>query len=298
MTNHDNAEFSDSRRSGGPEFVLLNPDSPGLRLRLEMVRAFASGRASGLAVTGVLLVVVGITVGANSLWLAVVGVIFFGSGVVCGLENLACYTTGECGYLGNSRRGAARPGEFCYRTRDFETMGARANGIAVRVFEAAEYIAAAPARTWPDPEVPTAAHRLAWEILHCLDQTRSARGTCVRLGAHPRHSEVARSMARALVDVDRKLDQAARSLGGVALLGKEWNRKLRGIESAHQAELELGSLHNIPVDEVESTAESLLERTFYQVTAARDLTCAGSFPWEGALPAQLSEQSNVEGAIR
>lgn len=295
MTNHDNVEASERRRFGGPDFVLRNPDLPGLRLRLEMARAFASGRATGLAATGVLLVVIGITAGLNSLWLAVVGVLFFGSGVVCGLENIACFTAGERSHLGKS---PARPGDFCYRTRDFETMGARANGIAVRVFEAAEYFASAPARTWPDPEVPNVARRLAWEILQCLDRTRSARGTCTRLDAHPEHSEVARSMAHVLVDVDRKLDKAARCLDGVALLGKEWNRKLSGIESAHQAERELGPLHNIPVDAVESMSESLLERTFYQVTAARDLTCAGSFPWEGKLAAPLSEQSNVEGAIR
>lgn len=292
---HDNFEASEPRRFGDPDFVLRNPDPPGLRLRLEMTRALASGRATGLTATGVLLVVIGSTAGVNSLWLAVVGVIFFGSGVVCGLESLACYTAGEHSHLGRS---PARPGEFCYRTRDFVTMGARANGIAVRVFEAAEYFASATARTWPDPEVPNVAHRLAWEILQCLDRTRSARGTCARLDAHPEHSEVVRSMAHILVDVDRKLDKAARCLDGVALLGKEWNRKLSGIESAHQAERELGPLSTIPVDAVESTSESLLERTFYQVTAARDLTCAGCFPWEGKLTAQRSEQPNVEGAIR
>ncbi|WP_406637570.1 hypothetical protein [Amycolatopsis sp. WGS_07] len=266
--------------SGG---IMWDPNSLRPRQWPGMARAFVSRTALGTVAGGVCLVIIGVAAGGEALWFTAFGALVAWCGVMSGRRNVACFVTGVCDHADRGCLVEKRPGEFCYRTRDFEAMGAVAQGIAARAIDVAEYFALNPEHPGLDPELPDAVRRRAWDILCCLDKTRTASTIAGQLLGHPEHSETADSFGRTVVDVYQQLDSSVRHLEGCVVLAKEWSRKLHGIKAAQGAEREVVSLQGIPASDVEAAAESLLQKTFFHATAARDLNRAGRFPWEQSL---------------
>ncbi|WP_156096596.1 hypothetical protein [Amycolatopsis jejuensis] len=256
---------------------LRNPDSPGFRCWRPVARAFFSRGVLCTAVAGTLLVLIGVGAGSTALWFAAFGGLVLCSAVLSGMQNLSCLTSGACIHPDRPCQTDERPGEFFYRISDFATMDLSARDTASRVIDAATQLQMTPARAWLDRDLPYSAHRLAWEVLCCLDRTRSARALVARLDLG---DSQAAALRRAIDVVDQQLAECARHLAGCAALAREWSRKLVDIEIRDQCDRELASLQPIAGNDLVVEAEALLQQTFGYVTAARDLTNTSPFPWE------------------
>ncbi|WP_143086495.1 hypothetical protein [Amycolatopsis saalfeldensis] len=260
-----------------PDGVLWNPHLSTARRAWEMRRTVFSRGVPFLGVGGGLFVLIGFAAGSG---FAVLGALMLLCGIGVGLGNLRCLVIGRCIHLDGLCRLDEVAGIVLFRCRDFTGMGASAHAIASRVIDAVDELRDTPARAWLDPALPSTAHRLAWEVLGCLDRTRTARILALQLAQRPAHSDLADSLAEAIAALDHRLDDAVQALAGCATLAREWTRALHDAELRHHGEQELRSTRMIAPDDLTAAAESLLLQTFCRVTAARDLTGGGPFPWE------------------
>ncbi|SEP53799.1 hypothetical protein SAMN04489732_13138 [Amycolatopsis saalfeldensis] len=261
--------------SGG---TLWNPHLSLARRVWEIRRTVFSREVPFLVLGGALLVVIGFVAGMWGFALLGAFIVFCGLGT--GLANLRCLTLGQCAHPDGLCRLDERPGIALFRSRDFTGMGSMARGIASRAIDAVGELHDTPAHAWLDPGLPSTAHRLAWEVLHCLDRTRRARTLAFQLAQNPAHAVLAGALAEAIDALDHRLDEAAQSLSGCAVLAREWTRALHDAELRRDGEQELRSTRMIAPDALTAATESLLQQTFCRVTAARDLTDSGPFPWE------------------
>ncbi|WP_344869480.1 hypothetical protein [Amycolatopsis ultiminotia] len=220
---------------------------------------------------------IGVAAGSVAVWFSLIGGIVVCLGVASGVNNLltarSIEDNGSCPELRS-------PGECCYQTCDFATMDPAATEIANRVIDAVAQLRTAQARAWLDPDLPRAAHRLAWEVLCCLDCTRAARDLAAQLADAPEHAALAAALHDTINVIDYRLNESAQHLAGCVVLAHEWDRKLRDIDTRHRGDRELSSLQEAVRQGLATETESLLHNAFYRITAARDLTEAGPFPWE------------------
>jgi hypothetical protein len=271
----------------GPDSLLLNPDVPERRWRRERVRAVLCSRAVLIGLTGAALTVLTVlAVAAGSVAAAVLALcVDIAAPAVCLLVGWHSAT----GVLTDHRHGPGRacrldrvPGEFFFRSRDFTGLGTA--GDAVRSLVAGvDELHRSPARPWIDAAMPGEVHRVVWQTLWCLDRARAARSLAGELADDPDSAvgELAAAARAAVTVIDDALDEVVRHVHGCLVLTREWEAKLRHGELAARTE---GTLAALPghseVRQVSQAAEALLQNVFAYITAARDLTGAGAFPWE------------------
>jgi hypothetical protein len=271
----------------GPDSLLLNPDVPGRRWRCERVRAVLRSRTVliGLAGAAVVVLVV-LAVAAGSVASAVLALCM---GIAAPAACLLVGRRSAAGVLTEHRHGPGRAcqldrvrGEFFFRSRDFTGFGTA--GDAVRTLVAGvDELDRSPARPWIDPAVPREVHRVVWQTLCCLDRTRAARSLAGELADDPDSAvgELAAAAREAVTVIDDALDEVVRHVHGCLVLTRAWETKLRHGELTARTEDTLAALPgDSEVRQVEQAAEALPQNVFAYITAARDLTGAGEFPWE------------------
>ncbi|MFE0024103.1 hypothetical protein [Amycolatopsis sp. NPDC059021] len=281
MTHHDTpppvtvGDFAE-----GPDMMLWNPDLPRARWHRERVRAFCSRSVVHAGLCGALVLILGLAAGDTVLTVTfiVLGTIVLCGGVVIGVVNLG-YCASDHQHTGGPCH-LEIPGEFFFRTKDFTDMGPATGRIAVRVMEAVAHLHTTPARGWLDPDLPRSAHRLAWQTLSSLETTRTTRALADQLAAEPGYGGLAETLEEAIAGIDHRLTAVAEQLTGCVVLTREWSRKLHDADLRDRVDRELAVLAGVAGKDLIVGSEALLQTTFTSVTAARDLTNAGSFPWE------------------
>ncbi|MFD5089857.1 hypothetical protein ACFWMR_04610 [Amycolatopsis thailandensis] len=169
-----------------------------------------------------------------------------------------------------------------WRSRDFADLGADTASLVRELLAGVDELHRTPARAWIDPALPGEAHRVVWEALCCLDRSRDARALAEELATDPDAGEDLATAARqAVTTIDHDLDEVARHLRGCLLLTRAWEAKLRRTDLARRADRVLVALPGREeLRGLAGAAEVLPRNVFAHVTAARDLTQAGEFPWE------------------
>ncbi|HEY2100103.1 MAG TPA: hypothetical protein VGH72_26810 [Pseudonocardia sp.] len=271
----------------GPDSLLLNPDVPEWRWRRERVRAALRPRNVLFGLGGVGLTVLAVLTVAKGSVLAAMPVL--GIEIVAFVACLLVGWRSATGVLADHRHGPARPcrfdrvrGEFFFRSRDVAGLGTAGDTVRTLIAGVDE-LHRSPARPWIDPAVPGEVHRVVWQALCCLDRTRAARSLTGELADDPDSAvgELAAAAREAVTVIDDALDEVVRHVHGCLVLTREWEAKLRRGDLAARTE---GILAALPgereVRQVAQAAEALPQRVFAYLTAARDLTGAGEFPWE------------------
>ncbi|MFC3450764.1 hypothetical protein [Amycolatopsis speibonae] len=263
----------------GPDTVLLHPALAARRWRRRQV--FAAARPgtvlkglAGATVVGFALVTGNGFAGKFIVAAVVLIVVLAGWRAACG--------PGEYRRLHEPAPGARlRRGEG-WRSRDFADLGADTASLVRELLAGVDELHRTPARVWIDPALPGEAHRVVWEALCCLDRSRDARALAEELATDPDAGEDLVAAARqAVTTIDHDLDEVARHLRGCLLLTRAWEAKLRRTDLAHRADRVLAALPGRDeLSRLASAAEVLPQNVFAHVTAARDLTRAGEFPWE------------------
>jgi hypothetical protein len=271
----------------GPDIMLWNPAVTTKRWRWQVLRAVLARVLSGRCVAGLLLLTLILGTGAAE---TPVGALTIGGSIALVLSGLcdavitaSCLPTDHQHQHGHRCPLERSPGEFFLRRDDFVDLGTVAHHTAGLLIDLTGELHATPARDWLDPELPDRAHHVIWDALTRLTRTGPARRHARRLAAIPGEADLAATTATAIAEFDTLLGELVFHLQGCVTLTREWEAKLRHAElvehtSAVQAELHAASIR--PMVEV---AEELPKSVFAYVTAARDLTGTGRFPWE--LPA-------------
>jgi hypothetical protein len=174
-------------------------------------------------------------------------------------------------------------GEYHYHRGDFDDLPESVVCSANAIITTVHAIYASPAVTWLEPRRLHEIHRVAWNALSGLDQSRGLRKLVNDTRCQAISGDLVDARARlSLIDVTS--DGILDCLQQVALLVHSWEQKL--VESGLRSQLR-AEVDNVPAVAMASTlhrAESLTEGVFAYVTAARDVTNAGPFAWEQAQP--------------
>ncbi|MEU8632718.1 hypothetical protein AB0C38_11150 [Amycolatopsis sp. NPDC048633] len=268
----------------GPDIMLWNPTLTEKRWRHEVVHAFLIRSCSIRCVAGLL--TLAFTLGTE-LTRTLAGALMIASAIALLLSGLcavaitaACLTTDHQHPHGRRCRLERSPGEFFYRSDDFADLDGTAHQTAGLLIDLIGELHDSNARDWLDPDLPRRVHEAVWDALTRLTRTRTARRQVAQLAAAPEETDLASATARAIAEFDTQLGDLLFHLQGCVTLTREWEAKLRHADlvertSAVHAELRSASLHAT----VDAVAE-LPRSVFAYVTAARDLTGAGPFPWE------------------
>lgn len=81
--------------------------------------------------------------------------------------------------------------------------------------------------------------------------------------------------------IDDALDDVVRHVHGCLVLTRAWEAKLRHSELTTRTDHTLAALPgDTEVQQLAQAAEALPQNVFAYVTAARDITGTGAFPWE------------------
>lgn len=124
---------------------------------------------------------------------------------------------------------------------------------------------------------------MVWKTLCYLDRTRAARDLTNELASDPDPAvgELATSAREVVHAIDDALKDALRHVRGCLELTRAWEAKLRHNNLAARTE---GILARLPshteLRQLSAAAEALPQTVFAYITAARDITGAGEFPWE------------------
>ncbi|WP_414944884.1 hypothetical protein [Amycolatopsis sp. cmx-11-32] len=169
-----------------------------------------------------------------------------------------------------------------FRSRDFADLGASSLPLVQELLSGVDELHRTPARAWIDPGLPGEAHRVVWQALCCLDRSRDARALADELASDPDAGDDLASAARRAVDeIDDSLDEVARHVRGCLVLARAWEAKLRRQDLAARTRRTLAALPGHDrIRGLSRDAEALPQNVFAHVTAARDITRAGEFPWE------------------
>ncbi|UUV36000.1 hypothetical protein NQK81_22020 [Amycolatopsis roodepoortensis] len=169
-----------------------------------------------------------------------------------------------------------------WRSRDFADLGADTARLVRELLAGVDELHRTPARAWIDPALPGEAHRVVWQALCCLDRSRDARALAEELAPDPDAGEDLAAAARqAVTTIDHGLGEVARHLHGCLLLTRAWEAKLRRTDLTRRTGNVLAALPGHDhLRRLTQAAEVLPQNVFAHVTAARDLTQAGEFPWE------------------
>lgn len=270
-------EFDD-----GPDLMLWNPHFSRASRRREALRAMLSVRVVLCGVSGIALVVVGALreVGFGALLTIALGALALAGATLATVVSLASFEIDHVHKRGQRCRLERQPGEFFYRTRDFADLGTTTTDTVSEVVEALYHLHVTPARVWLDPALPRRAHVVAWEALRCLDRTRAARTLVHESGTGDKLGQLIAAANGAITGIDRAVAEVVTHLRACIVLTQAWTIKLRhaGIRSHAQAVLD--ALPEGWAARIAAEAETLPQDVFAYVTAARDITGAGPFPWE------------------
>ncbi|MDT8916040.1 hypothetical protein [Amycolatopsis sp. PS_44_ISF1] len=271
----------------GPDSLLLNPDVPERWWRRERIRALLCPQIVVIGLAGAALTVLAGSAVAE------------GEGPVAALEwgmsmlPLAGYLLlrwrSGAAVLTDHRHGLTHPcrldrvrGEFFFRSRDFADLGSVGQGVRSLIAEVDE-LHRSPARAWIGPDLPREVHLLVWRALCCLDRTRAARSLAAEIADDPGSAvgELAAAAREAVTVIDDALDEVMWHVHACLALTRAWEAKLRHGELAARTEGTLAALTDQSrVQRLAQTAEALPQNVFAYITAARDTTDAGAFPWE------------------
>ncbi|GLY68745.1 hypothetical protein [Amycolatopsis taiwanensis] len=271
--------------SDGPDFLLLNPDIPARRWRGARVRAGLRPRIVfiGLAGAGMAVLAALFGKGFPALLALSAGTLVVGVSALAGWGSAASVLSDHRHCAVRGCRVERRRGDFVFRSRDFADLGAAADMVVRALIVGVEELHRSPARAWIDPAQLRQVHVVVWEALCCLDRTRAARILADELAADP-DTEVgglAAATRRAVTAVDDGVDEVARHVHGCLVLARAWEAKLRHADLAARTEHTLDALpgHD-DLRRLSEAAEALPRNLFASITAARDITGAGAFPWE------------------
>lgn len=287
-------EFDD-----GSDAMLWHPHLSRARWRRETLRAALPARVVLCGLLGVAFVAEGIAghTGLAAVLTAGLGVLAVGSATVAAVVNAACFDTDHAHDRHRPCRLEQRPGEFFYRTKDFLTLGTGVHDTVAGVLDAVHQLHSTPARAWLHPDLPREAHLVAWEVLCCLDRTRTARAVADQLRGDHEAGELAARANDAITVIDQALAEVLRHLRHCVALAQAWTTKLRHADLETRVQDTLVSLGDAGAARIAADAEVLPQNVFAFVTAARDVTGTGPFPWEQPA-APLSRTPNPQGHAR
>ncbi|MFG1645548.1 hypothetical protein ACGFMK_35150 [Amycolatopsis sp. NPDC049252] len=276
-------EFAD-----GPDIMLWNPAITEKRWRRCVRHACLARVISIRFVAGLLAVasVVGIDhaktiAGALTIGGAIALVL---SGLIDMVVAATCLAIDHQHRYGRRCRLERSPGEFFLRSHDFIDLGEAAVQTAGLLIELTGELHDTAARDWLNPELPGRVHQVVWDALSRLSRTGGARRHAACLAETPGESDLAATTASAIAEFDASLGELVFHLQGCVTLTRAWEAKLRHAALIERtsticSELELASIHRVA-----DAAAELPPSVFAHVTAARDLTGAGPFPWEPQRP--------------
>ncbi|MEU0533458.1 hypothetical protein [Amycolatopsis tolypomycina] len=266
----------------GPDILLWNPAVTTKRWRWQVLRVFLTRCFSTRCAVGILVLALVLGTGATESLggaLAVGGAIaLLLSGICDAGITAACLATDHQ----HGRRCALErsPGEFFLRSDDFLDLGSAAHRTAGLLIDLTGELHATAARDWIDPELPGRAHQAVWDALTRLIRTAPARRHAARLVAMPGEADLAATTATAIAEFDGLLGELMFHLQGCVTLTREWEAKLRHVELVERTSAVEAELRAASIGLMVEVAEELPKAVFAYVTAARDLTGAGRFPWE------------------
>ncbi|RSD16317.1 hypothetical protein [Amycolatopsis eburnea] len=269
----------------GHDVMLWNPALTTRRWRGLVKRAFFTRFFSTRSVAGLLILALVVGTGAAETLggaLAVVCAIALLLGGLCDAGITAAFLATDHQH-GHHCLLERCPGEFFLRTADFLHLGPAAYRTAGLLIDLTGELHATATRDWIDPGLPGRAHQAVWDALTRLIGTAPARRHAARLVAMPSEAELAATTATAIAEFDGLLGELLFHLQGCVTLTREWEAKLRHAELVERTSAVEAELHAASIGLMVEVAEELPKAVFAYVTAARDLTGAGRFPWE--LPA-------------
>ncbi|WP_037307032.1 hypothetical protein [Amycolatopsis orientalis] len=200
-----------------------------------------------------------------------------------------------------------RRGEF-HRRRDFDDLGADSRQLVAELLSGVKELYRSPALAWLDPALPGEIHTVVWRTLCCLDHSREARALAQEVAAElDTTDDLVAATRRAVDDVDSSLREVARHVRGCVVLCRAWEQKLRRRDLAARVSHTLATIPGRDhLTRLSRDSDALPRNVFAHVTAARDITHSGAFPWEqppsewpgaGCLPVgRISNMANREEA--
>lgn len=174
-----------------------------------------------------------------------------------------------------------RWGEF-YRRRDFDDLGADSRELVAELLTGVQTLHRSPALAWLDPALPGEIHTVVWRTLCCLDRTRAARALADEIAAElDTTDDLVAATRRAVDDVDTSLRKVAQHVRGCVVLCRAWEKKLRRHDLAARVRHTLAAIAGQDhLTRLSQDSDALPRNVFAHVTAARDITHSGAFPWE------------------
>lgn len=275
-------EFAD-----GPDIMLWNPHLRRARRRWEALRAAlpAQGVLCGVLAVGLLVTGIEWETGVAAVLAIGISLAALASVVFAALVNLACFATDHVHQRGRRCRVERHPGEFFFRTQDFTDFGDVVTEAVSSMIAAINQLHVTPARAWLDPALPCEAHLIAWETLCWLDGTRTALALARQLGSESPGPELADAMQDAIAGISQTVHEVAGHLRACVTLTDAWTAKLHRADLEPRIESALDALPGDRSAPLVTAAEGLPQSVFAYVTAARDVTSTGPFPWEQNRPA-------------
>jgi len=266
----------------GPDIILWNPALTTKRWRQQSLHAFLERLFSARCAAGLLALALGIAAGGTLVGALTIGgaIALMLSGFCDAIATAACLATDHEHRQGRRCRLERTPGEFFLRRADFVDLGEAVLHTAGLLVDLTSELHDSKARDWLDPELPDRVHQVVWEALVRLTRTASARRHVARLASTPDEAELAATTAAAIAEFDTLLDELVLHLQGCVTLTREWEAKLRHTELVQHTSVVRAELDAASIGRVVEVAEELPKSVFAYVTAARDLTGAGRFPWE------------------
>jgi hypothetical protein len=266
----------------GPDLMLWNPALTAKRWRAESIRVFALRCLTIRCAAGLITLALTVRIAETLPGALLVGgaAALVVSGLCDAAIHMLCLETDHDHPRGRRCRLEHRPDVFFVRGRDFADLGDAAQRSAVLLIDLTRELHATAARDWLDPELSGRAHRLAWEALTCLARSRAARRHVEQLAAIPGEIELASTALTALTEFDESLDELVFHLRGCVTLTRAWEEKLHHDQLAERIFAVEAELRAASIRQVADSAEELPTSVFAFITAARDISGAGPFPWE------------------
>lgn len=267
----------------GTELMLWRPRIDRSRLQERAFHAAVFSSPATCVLTGATLVAMG-TLPQQANWISrVVAVLILAGYALVVWVNFWCADH-------DHRHGPDKPcfldrtrGEYFYHRGDFNELPQPVVYSATMIITTVRGICASRASAWLEPQHLHEIHQVAWDVLCAVDGTRELR----KLVDDPHYEAATEDLvdARArLSAVDDTLDGILDYLRQVTFLLQAWEQKLTEADLRFRLRTEIEHVPARSMAAVLCSAESLTESVFAYVTAARDVTNAGSFIWERAQP--------------
>jgi hypothetical protein len=261
--------------AAGSDLMLWRPGIDRRRIRWRAMVTVRHATTAGYAVLGTVAIILGAHATSRPFWwvMVLVGIVLVaGSVVVLAVQ----YHCADCDH----RHGGAtcvlcrERSRFFYRRGDVADLPPPLVDAVDQLFTSVHSVHASRAAQWLAPEHLRDIHQMAWNAVTVIDRTRdlhTARSDPACVGCLDADDE------HPLTMVDDVLDRVLSCLDQVVLLVRVWEHKLSCANLLNTA------LPDTLADIVADTgrqADALPEAVFAYITAARDVTNAGPFPWE------------------